>query len=289
METRIVHFRATPVGGVCASEPLFINRAWVNASDTLHIPTGNSTYHQGAGVCLATFSTGVGGDIFHARPQALDYKTSPGQGILIVPDEGFRFAGWSHDDYRSMRGERIAARSGIMRYDTLTVFGSLDLQAHFIPEEYEITYFLNGGVNRDNPPAYNITSQTFTLEIPEKVGDEFTGWTGSNGDEPQKTVTIPKGSTGERIYYANYLHSGREETTLQPTQETDSIRVYQDELHVYTTHAGSVIRIFTPDGVLHRVHVCSSVGETSIKLRHGMYIVSINNNAGKKIMIIGDF
>ena len=30
------------------------------------------------------------------------------------------------------------------------------------------------------------------------------GWTGSNGDTPELTVTIPKGSTGDKYYIANW-------------------------------------------------------------------------------------
>ena len=300
MGVQTVTFKATPVEGVCASQPLFINKAWITAGNTLHLPT-NSTYHQGAGMSMVTFSMSVGGSIYNAQPQAIDYRTSPGKGIIIVPDEGYRFAGWSHDEYRSLRGEKIAAQSGIMLYDTLTIYGNVDLIARFEPEAYSIDYFLNGGdfsqalptspisrtspTSPTSPSSYTIESPAIILEAPEKAGDVFIGWTGSNGDEPQMTVTIPGGSTGSRIYYAHFLRSGREDTPPQETHDKDRIWAHKDELYIHTTHPGSIVRIFTPDGVLHKVHTLVSAGETKLKLQPGLYIVTLNNNAGNKIKI----
>ncbi|HCC52834.1 MAG TPA: hypothetical protein DEQ30_12925, partial [Porphyromonadaceae bacterium] len=105
----------------------------------------NATYHQGASVGLVTFSAGSGGNIYNAEEQALDYKTTPRTGIVIVPNEGYRFTGWSHENYTSLRGHTIKAENRIMQYDTLTVYGNVNLQANFELEEYAIEYHLNGG------------------------------------------------------------------------------------------------------------------------------------------------
>ena len=291
METLTVTFRATPVEGVCASQPLFINTAWVTASDTLHIPT-NSTYHQGACVSNVTFSSNLGGLIFNAEPQALDYKTSARTGITIVPNEGYRFTGWSHDTYLSLRGEPITAQTGIMYYDTLIIYGNVHLTANFAPEEYPIAYYLNGGYFPPDMASdeaiysqFSIESPTFTLAAPEKADDVFTGWTGSNGDEPQLTVTIPHGSTGARNYYANFLYGGREGPWRDATLADDMIWVRQNELCINTSNTGSVVRIYTPDGIMHHTQTIVAAGETKIKLPRGIYIVTLNNGTGKKVII----
>ena len=71
--------------------------------------------------------------------------------------------------------------------------------------EYKITYDLDGGEETaDNPIEYNEKTKTFTLNEPTKVGYTFLGWTGSNGDTPQTSVTIVKGSTGTKEYIANW-------------------------------------------------------------------------------------
>lgn len=73
------------------------------------------------------------------------------------------------------------------------------------PIQYQIRYEYNGGTaDPENPSDYNIETPDFTLNNPTKEGYEFEGWTGSNGDTPQKTVTIPKGSTGDLNYVANW-------------------------------------------------------------------------------------
>ena len=300
MDSRTVRFIATPLPGAVASQPMFENHAWIQTADTI-IPT-NDTWHQGADVSRVTFSAGFGGNIYNATEQALDYRTTPRSGIVIVPDEGYRFAGWSHADYLSLRGNLITAQSGIMLYDTLTVYGDVELHANFDPEQYPITYHLNGGhfpsvIARDAPPViardeaiysqFSIESPSITLVAPEKAGDIFTGWTGSNGDEPQLTVTIPTGSTGEKIYFANYLLSGRDEIDVQPqlTQSDDLVWVVKNELFVRTTRAGSILRIYSLEGVLQRQHTILQPGETKYKLANGLYIVTLNNTLGQKVMI----
>jgi len=65
-------------------------------------------------------------------------RSSPAGGVVIVPDEGYRFAGWSHGDYTSLSGAAIKAQEGIMHYDTLIVYGDVELRAHFVPIEASI-------------------------------------------------------------------------------------------------------------------------------------------------------
>lgn len=75
---------------------------------------------------------------------------------------------------------------------------------------YKITYNLDGGSLPDgktNPTTYTIETPTFTLNNPVKSGYSFTGWTGSNGSTPQTSVSIAKGSTGDKSYTANWVRN----------------------------------------------------------------------------------
>ena len=252
----------------------------------MQIPTGNSTYHQGAGIGVASFSAGLGGQLFNAEPQAVDYRTSARSGVLVVPDEGYQFDGWSHNEYTSLRGDKIDAQEGIMHYDTLTIFGDINLHAHFSPEAYPVRYFLNGADNATgNPDSYTIQSGTLTILAPEKAGDVFIGWTGSNGDEPQPALTIPQGSTGELKFYANFLHSGRENDVPEIETTEDKIWAAQSDLYIRTSKAESLVRVYSSDGQLIRQQEIKTIGETKIKLPRGIYIVTLNNSIGKKIRI----
>jgi hypothetical protein len=89
--SQTVSYEATPALGVCISQPLFINRAWVT-TDVTRFAT-NDTYHQGAGAGYVTFLSGLGGSIYNAEIQAVDYRMSPRSGVVIVPDEGYCFTG----------------------------------------------------------------------------------------------------------------------------------------------------------------------------------------------------
>ena len=68
---------------------------------------------------------------------------------------------------------------------------------------YSISYNLNGGAMSGQKTSYTV-ADSFTLPTPTRTGYTFTGWTGSNGTTPQKTVTINKGTRGNLSYTANW-------------------------------------------------------------------------------------
>ncbi|NLC49687.1 MAG: hypothetical protein GX762_04860, partial [Bacteroidales bacterium] len=74
---------------------------------------------------------------------------------------------------------------------------------HYTPIEYNINYNLNGGAVMGNPSSYTIEDE-LTLVNPTKEGSIFTGWTGSNGDTPNKSVNVSVGTTGNLTYTANW-------------------------------------------------------------------------------------
>lgn len=74
----------------------------------------------------------------------------------------------------------------------------------YILIDYTITYNLDSGVVEGNPTTYNIESENITLINPTKEGFEFAGWTGTDLSVPTLTVTISKGSIGNKEYTATY-------------------------------------------------------------------------------------
>ena len=120
-----------------------------------------------------------------------------------VPDAsrtGYIFRGWYTE---AVSGDHIR------RKDTVKVTEpAITLYAHWEVRNYDINYKelddSDFESNNPNPSRYNIETETFTLQSPSKEGYEFIGWTGSNGDVPQMTVTIEKGSTGNKTYRANF-------------------------------------------------------------------------------------
>lgn len=69
--------------------------------------------------------------------------------------------------------------------------------------EYNITMDLNGG-NGQEKVVYTMTDEDFELPTPTRNGYEFVGWTGEGITTPQTSVIIPKGSTGNKAYTANW-------------------------------------------------------------------------------------
>ncbi|MDR1676568.1 MAG: hypothetical protein LBR86_08900, partial [Tannerella sp.] len=213
--TTSVRFKATPESGASASQPLFVNTAYVTVSDSLHVPT-NSTNHQGAGVSVILFSASAGGSIYNADRQVLDYRTSPRAGVLVVPDSGYVFAGWSHDEYISLRGEVIPADSGIVCLDSLIIYGNVELRADFVP----------GGAGKEG--------KDLIPGDPVDTGDKV--W-----------------SNGETLYVR--------------------------------TKKGARVHVYTPDGVLHYRFDTAIDGVTTLRLTHGLYIVTLNGGTGSKVVI----
>lgn len=77
---------------------------------------------------------------------------------------------------------------------------------------YNITYNLDGGEFYYQEGKYSFEAYDkdteFTIKTPIKEGYIFLGWTGSNGDTPQKEVTITKGTIGNLDYTANWVLYG---------------------------------------------------------------------------------
>lgn len=111
---------------------------------------------------------------------------------------GYTFAGW-----KSSATNNTFPASATTTDVNPTNAIEVTLTAQWTPVNYTIAYTLNGG-SATNPTSYNIETNTITLNNPTRANYTFAGWTGSNGTTKQTTVTIPKGSTGNKSYVANW-------------------------------------------------------------------------------------
>ena len=117
-----------------------------------------------------------------------------------VTRTGYTFKGWY--DNENLTGSPVTAIG-----DTET--GNKEYWAKWEINQYTITYDLAGGTVEGNPDTYTVEMDTFTLKNPTRPGYTFTGWSGTGLDgENNMTVTIPKGSTGERRYTAHWRYNG---------------------------------------------------------------------------------
>ena len=130
-----------------------------------------------------TFDTAGGSEI---APITQDYGTA----VTAPADptrEGYTFTGWD------------TAIPATMPAHNMTI------TAQWTVNQYTITYDLDGGTAEGNPDTYTVETDAFTLKNPTRPGYTFTGWSGTGlTGEDNLTVTIPKGSTGNRSYTAHW-------------------------------------------------------------------------------------
>ena len=108
---------------------------------------------------------------------------------------GYEFVGWTLDG-----SGMLPAMPLIIYYGTT---GDLRYKAEWRLAEYTITMDLNGGSGQEKV-VYTMTDEDFELPTPTRNGYEFVGWTGERITTPQTSVKIPKGSTGNKAYTANW-------------------------------------------------------------------------------------
>ena len=130
-----------------------------------------------------TFDTDGGSEV---APITQDYGTA----ITAPADptrEGYTFTGWDKTIPATMPA------------------GDMTITAQWTVNQYTITYDLDGGTAEGNPDTYTVETDAFTLKNPTRPGYTFTGWSGTGlTGEDNLTVTIPKGSTGNRSYTAHW-------------------------------------------------------------------------------------
>ena len=108
---------------------------------------------------------------------------------------GYEFVGWTLD------GSGMIPAMPLIIYHGTT--GDLRYKAEWRLAEYTITMDLDGGSGQEKV-VYTITDEDFELPTPTRNGYEFVGWTGERITTPQTSVKIPKGSTGNKAYTANW-------------------------------------------------------------------------------------
>ena len=191
------YYAACTAGSTAKATGIGCNGADVTAND------GALSVHQ------ITFAEGVTDVAIDAAAKAYSYNSkdyyAQGKSVKLTysgtPATGYEFSGFT-------AGEGVTITSSENVY-TLTVPAS-DVTVDVVYQAiiYSITYkgVEDEGVTftEDNPEAYTVADESFALNNPSREGYLFTGWTFEGQDEPTKTVTIAKGSTGDKTFTANW-------------------------------------------------------------------------------------
>ena len=144
------------------------------------------------------------GSGYYTNSAATTQMTTGANGITVPSRSGYNFGGY----YTGTGGggtQYIGTNGRITSSASSTNFTSNgSLYAKWTPVSYSISYNLNSGSVSGNPTSYNIETASFTLKNPSRTGYTFTGWTGTGLSSASTSVTVAKGSTGNRSYTANW-------------------------------------------------------------------------------------
>lgn len=109
--------------------------------------------------------------------------------------KGYTFAGYSNTS-----GGNVIYSNNISNVENIN---NRTIYAKWNIITYNISYDLDGGSISNQPLNYNV-EKSITLPTPSKTGYTFIGWSGTGIIDKNTSVTIPKGSTGNRNYTANW-------------------------------------------------------------------------------------
>ena len=107
--------------------------------------------------------------------------------------KGYTFDGWYDENDKKVTGIPAGSTGDKVFYAKWKVIN------------YQITYVLDGGTNAaDNPTEYDIEDDEIVLSDPTKEGYKFLGWYDNAAFEGEAVKNIPKGSTGDKVFYAKW-------------------------------------------------------------------------------------
>lgn len=152
--------------------------------------------------------------------EALVYTVEQPVTLPTPTREGYAFLGWTVNSDMAPQLTVVLPQGSI---------GNRTYTANWELTGYTITMDLNGG-SGETALLYTVIDDEFALPTPTRNGYEFVGWRGEGITTPQTSVIIPKGSTGNRTYTANweiityniflYKGDGSEAETIHYTVET---------------------------------------------------------------------
>ena len=154
--------------------------------------TGNRTYTANWKVIEYTITLDTNGG---PAVSPIKYTVEDSFTLPYLLRTGYEFVGWTLD------GSGMIPAMPLIIYHGTT--GDLRYKAEWRLAEYTITMDLDGGSGQEKM-VYTMTDEEFELPTPTRNGYEFVGWTGERITTPQTSVKIPKGSTGNKAYTANW-------------------------------------------------------------------------------------
>lgn len=124
-----------------------------------------------------------------------------GESVVITANlsPGYGWSMWESGNTLLLSDKATKTTTFVMPHGglTLTAVGELN--------QYTLSYNLSGGsLSQSNLASYTVVTDAFTLINPTKTGYDFAGWTGGGLSSPTISVTIEKGTYGNKVYTATW-------------------------------------------------------------------------------------
>lgn len=156
----------------------------------------NTTIYAHWTIIKYTISYNANGGTNAPASQTKNYGTDLTLSSVTPTRTGYTFKGWARTS------------TGSVEYQPGGTYGrNSDSTLYAIWEviTFTITYNLNDGENpSDAILNYTVESNDITLPSPTRIGYSFEGWYTSSDLSGSPVTNIPKGSVGNRVYYAKW-------------------------------------------------------------------------------------
>lgn len=158
--------------------------------------TGNKTFYAKWKAIQYTISYELNGGSMTGATTL--YTIESADITLKIPTRtGYDFGGWY--DNASFSGDAVTK---ITKGST----GNKSFYAKWTAQTYTITYNLNNGENAaGNPQTYTPDDDEIVLKPATRTGYDFGGWYTSSNFSGTAVTTIPKGSAGNKTFYAKWI------------------------------------------------------------------------------------
>ncbi|MDD3187184.1 MAG: InlB B-repeat-containing protein [Bacilli bacterium] len=236
-QTYMVNINDLVSSGVLSSQDIInpIDNSIISGCVNIYY-NGEYTYEYDStcGITTYTISYDLNGGIgVSNNPKS--YTADMDDFIIESPSKkGYIFTGWTGTGYDTNTFNPVI-KSGST--------GDYLFTANWEKEQYNIDFDLDGGFFIvSNKSSFYVDTPDITIYAPAKNGYDFLGWTGTDLPIMTKTLKILKGSTGDKVYTANWAVK---EYNLTVNLNGGIIGSSSDDRY-YQADVGSTINLLTP-------------------------------------------
>ena len=186
--------------GTSSNPTIGVTNGVLNVEATIYSEEHNAITLTGNG----TVNVREGAHIYSKQSNKIALRVAAGNVTLTGGKIENQAGGTSISAYKNISeflpdGYGIYKNNQLQNAEVTSMSGTLEVK--LIP--YQIRYEENGGPEQSDI-TYNVTSDDITLPTPERDGFKFMGWYTTDDFSGEAVTTIPKGSTGNKTFYAKW-------------------------------------------------------------------------------------